>query len=247
MKLTVIGCWGAYPDPGGASSGYLIESEGSGKDDRFLLDCGSGILSKLQEYTDISKLNNVVLSHYHSDHIADIGCLQYAAKVQMSQKERELPISIYGHTLSKIFSKLSFENASLGKAVKEEEPLEIGSFTLTFKHTPHPAPNLAARIESTGKSIGYTGDTGWDDNLSGFFKNVDILLCESSLYNKYKGMVEGHLTAGEAGRLAKDAGVGELILTHLPHSGNHKDLIKEAAAVFNGKIELAESGKTWTC
>ena len=74
MKLTVIGCWGAYPGPGGASSGYLIENERAGSSDRFLLDCGSGVLSKLHEYTDITKLNNIVLSHYHADHIADIGC-----------------------------------------------------------------------------------------------------------------------------------------------------------------------------
>ena len=245
MKLTVIGCWGAYPGPGGASSGYLIESEGSGKDDRFLLDCGSGILAKLYEYTDMSRLNNVVLSHYHSDHIADIGCLQYAAKVQISQKEREFPISIYGHTQSDFFDKLSFDNVTYGKVIKEGKPLKIGPFTLFFKHTPHPAPCFAVRIESEGKSIGYTGDTGWDDNLSSFFRNVDILLCESSLYNKYKGMVDGHLTAGEAGRLAEDAGVGELILTHLPHSGDHRELIDEAAESFGSKITLAESGLIW--
>ncbi len=245
MKLTVIGCWGAYPGPGGASSGYLIESDSAGKDNRFLLDCGSGVLSKLHEYTDISNLNNVVLSHYHSDHIADVGCLQYAAKVQMSQNERESPVSIYGHTLGEFFNKLSFENASVARAFNEKEILTIGPFSLAFKLVPHPAPGFAVRIESSGKSIGYTGDTGWDNRLSSFFKNVDILLCESSLYNKYKGMVDGHLTAGEAGSLARDAQVGKLILTHLPHSGNHRDLVKEASEVFNGKVELAESGKIW--
>ena len=247
MKLTVIGCWGAYPGPGGASSGYLIENEGSDNNDRFLLDCGSGILSKLYEYTDITKLNNVVLSHYHADHIADIGCFQYAAKVQISLGERNIPISIYGHNLSDYFDKLSYEDASIGKPVKEGVPLVLGSLTLHFKQTPHPAPSFAVRVETKDGSLGYTGDTGWDDDLVKFFKGVDLFLCESSLYNKYKDMVEGHLTAGEAGRLAKEAEVGKLILTHLPHSGVHGDLKKEAGEFFKGQIDIAEGGKTWNC
>ena len=244
MKLTVIGCWGAYPGPNGASSGYLIEDE---QDNGFLLDCGSGVLSRLYEYTDLNHLNNVVLSHYHSDHVADIGCLQYASKVQMSFGDRPEPISIYGHTLSDFFDKLSFEDATYGKPIEEGTALVLGSFTLHFKRTPHPAPCFAIRVDSDGKSLGYTGDTGWDDDLIDFFKGVDLLLCESSLYNKYKDMVEGHLTAGKAGRLAEEAGVGKLILTHLPHSGDHKELIKEAGEIFKGEIELAEGGKVWNC
>jgi len=244
MKLTVIGCWGAYPGPGDASSGYLIEN---GSDDRFLLDCGSGVLSKLYEYTDISQLNNVVLSHYHSDHIADIGCLQYASKVQLSLGERSVPISIYGNDLSDYFEKLSYEDASLGKVIKPGIPLFLGSFTLNFQLTPHPSPSFAVRVETKNGSIGYTGDTGWDDNLVEFFRNVDLLLCESSLYNKYKGMIEGHLSAGEAGKLAEEAEVGKLILTHFPHSGDHRELKVEAGENFKGQIDLAEGGKTWIC
>lgn len=244
MKLTIIGCWGAYPGPGDASSGYLIEDEG---DNRFLLECGSGVLSKLYDYTDITRLNNVVLSHYHADHIADIGCLQYASKVQISLGKRNDPISIFGHNLSEDFEKLSYENASIGKSIEEGTSLSLGSFTLNFMLTPHPSPSLAVRVEAKNCSLGYTGDTGWNNNLIEFFKGVDLLLCESSLYNKYKGMVEGHLTAGEAGRLAEEAGVGKLILTHLPHSGDHKDLKKEACENFKGEIDLAEGGKTWIC
>lgn len=244
MKLTVIGCWGAYPGPGGASSGYLIEDEVDG---RFLLDCGSGVLSKLYNYTDITKLNNVVLSHYHADHIADIGCLQYAAKVQLSLGTRDIPLSIHGHNMSDFFNNLSYENAAVGIPVTEGTPLIIGSFTLHFKRTHHPAPTFAVRVETETSSIGYTGDTGWNDELVDFFKGVDLLLCESSLYNKYKGRIEGHLTSGEAGMLAKEAEVGKLILTHLPHFGDHKELKIEAGEIFKGKIDLAKGGKIWIC
>jgi len=245
MKLSIIGYWGAYPGPGGASSGYLIEETGFRGKESILFDCGSGVLSKLYDYTDLSLLNNVVLSHYHSDHVADIGCLQYASKVQLSLGERSLPLSIYGHNLSEFKDTLIYEDASVFIPYEENTPLRIGPFTLHFKRTPHPAPTFAIRIETARGSIGYSADTGWDDGLIDFFKGVDLLLCESSLYNRFKGRVEGHLTSGEAGLLAKEAGAGQLILTHLPHFGDHNDLKKEAGEVYKGKIELAESGKIW--
>ncbi len=243
MKLTVVGYWGAYPGPGGASSGYLVENVEGGES--LLLDCGSGVFSKLYEYTDLNRINNVVLSHYHADHVADIGCLQYAAKVQMNLGERTEPVYIYGHTLSNCFEDLTYEDAAVGIPFEGGVPLVIGPFTLNFKSAPHPVPSFALRIESAGKSLGYTGDTGWDDDLVEFFKGVDLLLCESSLYNKFKGSVEGHLTAGEAGILARKAGAGELILTHLPHSGDHRDMVTEASIEYSGKVSLAYTGLTW--
>ena len=249
MKLTVIGWWGAYPGPNGASSGYLIEGRGfQGRgaegEGAILLDCGSGVLSKLYEYTDLNRINNVVLSHYHADHIADIGCLQYAAKVQMSLGERTEPVSIYGHTFSDFFKSLSYEDAAVGKPFDAGTPLVLGSFTFHFRRTPHPSHAFAVRIDSDGTSLGYTGDTAWDDSLVDFFTGVDLLLSESSLYNKFHGRVEGHLTAGEAGRLARKAGAGELILTHLPHFGDHRELLTEASEEYSGKIRLAKSGLT---
>ena len=74
MQVTIIGHWGGYPKVDEASSGYLIEHEGF----QILLDCGSGVLSKLQKFIQPEMLNGVILSHYHPDHIADIGVLQHA-------------------------------------------------------------------------------------------------------------------------------------------------------------------------
>jgi len=241
MKLTVIGYWGAYPGPGEASSGYLIE-EG---EEKILLDCGSGILSKLYDYADIETLNNIVLTHYHADHIADIGCIQHAAKVQKSLGERSIPVTIYGHDLTDFFNNLNFEDVTIGKVINEGSSTVIGPFMLDFKRTAHPVPAFALRVESRGVSIGYTGDTGWSEDLIAFFKGVDLLVCESSLYNQFKGRVDGHLTAGEAGILARESGAGELLLTHLPHFGNHQDLVLEASEEYGGKVLLANSGLSW--
>ena len=78
MQVTIVGHWGGYPKVDEASSGYLIEHEGF----QILLDCGSGVLSKLQKFIQPEMLNGVIISHYHPDHIADIGVLQHARLIR---------------------------------------------------------------------------------------------------------------------------------------------------------------------
>jgi ribonuclease BN (tRNA processing enzyme) len=50
------------------------------------------------------------------------------------------------------------------------------------------------------------------------------------------------MSAGEAGELAKAAGAGILVATHLPHYGDHALLLAQAEAAFGGKVLLARSG-----
>lgn len=84
MKVTVIGCYGGFPTANEATSGYLFQSG----DFSLLVDCGSAVLSKLFGYVPAEKLDAVVLSHYHHDHIADIGrCNLPSKSVRFSAKE----------------------------------------------------------------------------------------------------------------------------------------------------------------
>ena len=241
MKLTIVGFWGAYPGKGGATSGYLVQTEHY----TALLDCGSAVLSKLHGYVDINELESVVLSHYHPDHTADIGVLQHAVIVQKALKNRIKPLAFYGHTEDPSYKTLALPNYTSFIEYKGGEKYPVGPFTFTFIKTLHPVTAFSMRIEYHGKSIGYTGDTQWNDQLPAFFRDVDILLCEASLFSKFKGSVSGHLTASEAGELADRASAGRLILTHLPHYGNHDDLLTEASAVYSGPVELAAEGKFW--
>ncbi len=68
MKLTVIGCSPAWPNPGGAQSGYLVEGPG-----RLLLDCGPGVLAKLRERDGgWPRVDAIVITHWHLDHWGDL-------------------------------------------------------------------------------------------------------------------------------------------------------------------------------
>jgi ribonuclease BN (tRNA processing enzyme) len=56
-------------------------------------------------------------------------------------------------------------------------------------------------------------------------------------------LVEGHLTAGEAGRLAVRAQVGFVLLTHLPHYGDHQELILQSLEGARMELESQKNGK----
>src|SRR6478736_5962769 len=67
MKLTVVGCSPAWPNPGGAQSGYLVEDPG-----RLLLDCGPGVLARLRETEGWPLVDAIVITHFHLDHWGDV-------------------------------------------------------------------------------------------------------------------------------------------------------------------------------
>ncbi|WP_066295048.1 MBL fold metallo-hydrolase [Bacillus sp. FJAT-29937] len=236
MNFTVIGHWGGYPKAGEASSGYLLEHDGF----RLLIDCGSAVLSQMQRVLQPEELNGVILSHYHPDHTADIGVLQHARLIQgfLGKKMECLPI--YGHSEDEIeFSKLTYKNITKGMAYDPAEALTIGPFRVQFLQTDHPVPCYAMRFEAGGKSIVYTADTSFKDEFIPFTKGADLLVCECNFYGNQNGKNAGHMTSLDAGSLANDAHVKQLLLTHLPHYGNLEQLKEEAGTRYNGPISLA--------
>ena len=241
MRITTIGWWGAYPNADEATSGYLLESEGFS----VLIDCGSGVLAELQKYIKLENLDAVVLSHYHSDHVADIGCLQYAARILTDLGERNQPLEIYGHAEDKNFDGLSYLQYSTGYAIDTRADLQLGPLKFNFCRNIHPDPCFSMRIEKNNLVLVYIADTGYTDDLIEFAHDADLLLCESSLYDEFQGRISGHMTAGEAGRIAAAAGVQHLVLTHLPHFGVHSLLVEQARRQFQGTVELAATGKSW--
>lgn len=243
MKLTVIGYWGGYPKVNGASSGYILEHDGF----NLCIDFGSGVLSQMQNFVQPEEIDAVILSHYHPDHNADIGVLQHARLIQTYLGKEMDSLPIYGHPYDdKEFAKLSYKTLTKGIPYEENKTLEIGPFTVRFLRTDHPVPCYAMRIEVGGKSIVYTGDTAFKEEMIQFSKGTDLLLCECNFYSYQNGKSAGHMNSLDAGKMAKQGEVKQLMLTHLPHYGNINTLVQEAATIYNGPIQLADFGKTIT-
>jgi ribonuclease BN (tRNA processing enzyme) len=241
MKLTVIGNWGGYPKANEASSGYLLEQDQY----HLLMDCGSGVLAKLPNFLAPEMLNGVFLTHYHADHIADIGVLQHARLIiGLLGKEMDC-LPIYGHSFeSSEFAKLTYKEITKGIAYQENETLAAGPFQVRFLKTKHPVDCFAIRLETEGKTLVYTGDTAYKEELVSFSQDADLLLCECNFYGHQDGSNAGHMTSVHAGKLAQKANVKGLVLTHLPHYGNIEQLKEEAGEFYNGEISLAHYGLT---
>ncbi|CCQ93970.1 conserved hypothetical protein [[Clostridium] ultunense Esp] len=236
LKWTILGFWGAYPEADSATSTYLLEAEGY----RLLVDCGSGAVSRLQRHLSIQDLDALILSHYHHDHIADVGVLQYAMLIQNQLGNRKKPLPIYGHRHDiRNFNALTFAEYTTGVSITEDQTIRIGPFEVSFCPTTHPVYCLAMRFNHNGKSLVYTADTEWSEPLVEFARNADLLVCEANLYNHQWGKVGGHLTAGQAGALAAKARVKSLLLTHFPHYGDLETLATQAKETYGGPVALA--------
>lgn len=239
MELTIIGHWGGFPKAGEASSGYLLTHN----DFHLLIDCGSAVLSKLQNIISAEKLDGIILSHYHPDHTADIGVIQHALYVGKFTNNYDRTLPIYGHGLDREgFNQLTYKDVAAGIFYKPEEILYVGPFRISFLQTHHTVPCFAMKIEADGKALVYTGDTSYFKEMAVFSEQADVLLCESNFYKGMDGKSAGHMTSEEAGKTAHQAGVDKLILTHLPHFGDLGSLKAEAAEQFTGDILIAKEG-----
>lgn len=227
LKWTVVGYWGGYPGVREASSGYLLEHDGF----HLLVDCGSGVISQLQTFTDIKDLDAAILSHYHHDHVADVGPLQFARLVESMAGEKLPELPIYGHTFDEDgFGRLNHDDYTKGYAYQPYQKLEVGPFSVTFMKTEHPVTCFAMHFEAGGEAIVYTADTSYLEDFIHFAKGADLLVSECNFYADQNGRPAGHMNSIDAASIARDADVGQLLLTHLPHFGHHADLQKQASS-----------------
>lgn len=240
LKLTVLGYLGGYPTKGIGTSSYLLESDGF----HLLIDAGSGSLLTLEEHVDPNELDAVLLSHYHADHVADLGVLQFTRNLKKKPDgSRPSLLPIYGHTEDEsMFERLTMDVVSEGVPYGEGEPFFVGPFEVNTMKTIHPVPCYAFRIteRKTGKVLVFTADSGYTPDYIEFSKGADLLMADA---NFFEGMENHliHMTAGETGRIAREAQVGKLLLTHLPQEGDWELLKKQASDQASGiEVVLAE-------
>lgn len=241
MKLTVLGCSGAYPTRESGTTSYLLKSG----DYNLLIDAGSGTFLKLREHFDPLKLDAAIITHYHYDHIGDLGVLQYY--LQLNRLEETPVLPIYGNDLDEShFEQLSLPNVTTGEAYHEHETLIIGPFNITFLRTIHPVPTFALRIyeRETGKVLVFTADSGYTDKLISFADGADLFLADTYFVNGNENN-KVHLTAKETGEIAQAANVKRVVLTHLKENVDKQLLAKQAQETFGKNVEIAQVDATY--
>lgn len=243
MKVTVIGHWGAYPEPGEATTGLLVEHE----EQRILVDCGSGVMSLLPLYVKPETLTAAFLSHWHHDHTADAGVLLYKLLLARVHGLRQdaLPLWAPGENAAR-FAELREMGVFTPTPISTADKANVGNVTVEFAPTRHPVPCYAMAFTAGGKRFVFTADTAPAPEVQALAKGADLLLADTNNYPGQDGSQHGHMNATEVGQLATAAGAKFLALTHLPHVGNHAELVEGARATYAGPIALVRRGWTYT-
>jgi len=243
MKLVILGTSAAFAAKNDGCPSYLLSINNK----NYIVDTGPGCVSFLQNYIDCKNINAIFLSHLHADHYTDLLTLRYAIYVARRDGYMKtlLPIYMPKHPKKTFkFIRDTIKNDFLINEITENLTLNIDNLKVSFKKTRHPIPAFAMRFEYNEKSIVYTSDTAYFDDIVSFSKNANILLSEATLQNIDENLEElGHMTAKKAGKLALKSDAERLVLTHLWPEYDKKISLSEAKEVFNKEIILAERGK----
>jgi ribonuclease BN (tRNA processing enzyme) len=251
MRLTVLGNGPVSPGPGGASSGYLVESQNA----KLLLDCGTGVVAAPALKTALPDLNAILISHLHIDHWIDLVPLAYELKYSPSKIRRDpIPVWVppeHRQTLLDLFRALMpgshhAEEVFLVQEFAPETGLHIGDVAVSFCAVPHYIPAYAMRLEAEGKRITYSGDSAACEQLTAIANQCDLFLCEATdPPDETHHEPRGHMSALEAGQIAARAGVKRMLLTLFWHHYEAKALLKAARSAYSGVCEMAEQGRSY--
>ena len=215
VHLTVIGSSPAWPNPGSAHSGYLVEGDGA-----LLLDCGPGVLARLRERAN-SAVDAIAITHFHLDHWGDLVPWAWLAAYGSDAGNRrpELWVPPAGaqdlHRFASLWGNPGmFERAFDVHEYEPDRPFEAAGFSVSAVPLAHYEMDAYGfRVSSGGKTLAYSGDSGPCRPLADLARGADVFVCEATLASPdHDGPPRGHLTPSEA--LA--AADGPVVLTHRP-------------------------------
>jgi ribonuclease BN (tRNA processing enzyme) len=235
VKLTVIGCSPAWPNSGGAQSGYLVEGAG-----RLLLDCGPGVLARLRNGNGWPRVDAIAITHFHLDHWGDLVPWAFGAAFgpgrQSDAPELWLPPGGCAR-LRELGVQLGFER-QLGDSFRLHEYHGAAAFTAAgFDVTPtqlahYDELTFGLRVTDGDRTLAYSGDTGPTPRLAELAREADLFLCEATLDDP-EPAERGHLTAGEAADAFRSSGAHRLLVIHRPEE-----------LTLDSGLELAYDGLT---
>ncbi len=219
VQVTVVGCSPAWPNPGGAQSGYLV-------DGRVLLDCGPGVLARLRSQNGTwPQVDAIVITHFHLDHWGDVvpwvWGRMFGLGRELEPTQLWLPpdgsqeLELFGSTFG---TPWMFERTFDIREYSEDEPFTINGLELRAVRVPHyTLRTFALRVTDGQRTLAYSGDSGPSERLAEVARDADLFICEATLERgELDGEPRGHLSADEAVEAFEASGARRLLLTHRP-------------------------------
>jgi ribonuclease BN (tRNA processing enzyme) len=249
VRFEVLGFAGAAPLHGACPS-YLL----SGGDRTVLLDCGPGALERLWRRSLLGRLDAIVVSHMHADHMLDL-VIMAGELVRSLSADRRPPLYVPagdGRTvlagLDAAFSRSPSARTRFDEAFDvidydDSDTVEIGALELTFAATEHAQPCYAARASDGRATFVYGADGAPGQAIEQLAAGADLLVLEATFLDDERAAAEArHMTASQAGALASRAGASRLLLTHRFPDADAALLARAAALAFAGEVDVAHEG-----
>jgi ribonuclease BN (tRNA processing enzyme) len=235
VKLTVVGCSPAWPNPGISHSGYLIE-EGEG---RLLLDCGPGVLADLRTLDGgWPKVDSIIVTHWHLDHWGDLVPWVWGRMFGLGRKldSPELWVPPGGTAQLQQFGgffgvETMFEGVFTVAEYADRESFRTsaGLELIPFKVPHYNVDCYAFRVTDGRKTLAYSGDSAPSEQLIEMARDADLFVCEATLIDsEADSLPRGHLSADEAIAASEAAGAKRLVLTHRPDELPLDDALERA-------------------
>ncbi|MGE5249902.1 MAG: MBL fold metallo-hydrolase [Bacteroidota bacterium] len=241
-KLIILGSSNAVPS-GHHENTHMVFV---GDERMVLVDCSGNPILRLQEAgLDFNDLTDVVITHFHPDHVSGLPLLL----MDMWLMGRKKPLDIYGlhHTLERVedlmrsfnwadwpdFYPVAFHHLP---ASERSAVLDCSDFRVLSSPVRHLIPAIGLRFDfhKAGKAVAYSGDTEPCVQVVRLAEAADILIHEAG------GEHIGHSSAAQAAQIAARAEVSSLFLIHYP-TGNYagEDLVAQACQKYEGPVALA--------
>jgi ribonuclease BN (tRNA processing enzyme) len=235
VRLTVVGSSPAWPNPGGAQSGYLLEGDG-----RLLLDCGPGVLARLRESESWPDVEAIAITHFHLDHWGDLVPWVWGTMFGLGNARERPVLWVYrgGRERLRDFGarlglETMFEDCFEVEEYTDDAPFSAAGLEVTALRLPHYGlETYGFRVSNGDRTVAYSGDTGPSERLAELAHDADLFVCEATLERaELDGTPRGHLSAEEATAAFAASGARRLLITHRPNE-----------LPLDGRLELAYDG-----
>jgi ribonuclease BN (tRNA processing enzyme) len=246
LRATILGSGTCVPSLARSSCAVLVTIDHA----RILLDAGPGTMRRLLRcQTTIFDLSHILFSHLHPDHSGELVPLLFATKYPDANGRKDPLTLVAGQGFERFFNGL---RSVYGAWIELPQPLmsiremdthgpdevQDRGFHLATRPMTHSPESVGYRLSSSdGYSLVYSGDTDVTPELVHLAADADLLICECALPEGAK--VPGHLTPAEAGRMASQAGVKHLALTHFYPACESVDIAAQCRRTYQGPLTLA--------
>lgn len=244
VRVTFLGSGDAFNARARCHAGYMIQTPAT----TLLLDCGpTTLLALKREGLAPDAIDAIALSHLHGDHFAG---LPFLFLHYIFDSPRRRPLLLLGppgttarvHDLYRAMYRdlsakpLPFEVRYI--EVQDRQRIEVGPVELLPVAVPHQENELSLgyRVHADGRTILYSGDSGWTEDLVTHSQGTDLFICECCYYET---RVTFHLDYPRIAEHRARFGCGRLVLTHVGREVHaHADEIRDEIAYDGLVVEL---------